>query len=89
MDLSGSKIIVNKLVTPIPEHPDCKKVQEKMDQMHPGFVVGCADPEKGDSIGLVSGPGDVSQTQAFTYFDDALHDAVIYGPWIFSTGLSK
>ena len=89
VDLSNSKIIINKLVTPIPIKPDCKKVQEKIDQMHPGFVIFCDISGTGSSIGLTSGPDDISQGQAYTFLDDALHEAVVYGPWIFSAGLPK
>ncbi len=89
VNLSNSKIIINKLVVPIPEKPNCKKVQEKINQLHPGFVVGCDTSGSGSSIGLISGPSNISLGQAYTFLDDALHDAVVYGPWIFSTGLRK
>ena len=83
--LENLQIIVKRLVTNIPEAPDCSQAQARLDAAKSGIVIRCAN---GDQIGgfeIVSKPATMDQKHASDLVLDAFRDTVS-GPWTFDIG---
>jgi len=67
----------------MPEQPDCKQAQEKLDAR--SIVIQCHHDDHSFSYDIVQKPASITTTQAHDLVYDSLIDTV-EGPWIFQIG---
>jgi len=85
-DLTEFTLILKRLVTSIPERPDCNKAQEKLNAARTGIIIQCLEGESTFGYEVLKMPETMTDAQARTVVAEALSD-IVRGPWVFSTGL--
>lgn len=83
--LENLKISIGKLVTDMPESPDCDKLQAKLDSKNSGIKVKCINEPGRAGVDVVAKPKNMDNVQAQVLITDALTESV-EGPWEFEIG---
>lgn len=79
-------IIINRLVTSVPEKPDCNKAQGKLDKVQSGITIQCSSAPGSFGFTIATKPSGMATTQAGIIVQDAFSD-IVQGPWVFASGL--
>ncbi len=85
-DLSHMTITIYRLVTSIPEVPDCSLAQKKLDLE--GIVIQCNDAEGFFGYEVIQKPESLTDIQT----SDIVHESfmeIVNGPWNFEVNLDK
>lgn len=85
-DLSHFTVTIKRLVTSVPEQPDCNKVQEKLTQARTGVLIQCNHVENPFGYTIEQKPTSISEGQVHKLVYDAFSE-IVQGPWVFTTGL--
>lgn len=83
--LENLKISIGKLVTDMPESPDCVQLQTKLDAKNLGIKVKCINEPGMSGVDIVTKPKNMDNVQAQAFITDALTESV-NGPWEFGIG---
>jgi hypothetical protein len=83
--LENLKISIGKLVTDLPETPNCDKTQAKLDSKSTGIKIKCVNEPGISGVEVVIKPKDLDNAQAQKMITEALIESVD-GPWEFEVG---
>lgn len=83
--LENLKISIGKLITDMPETPDCDEVQAKLDSKNTGIKIKCINEPGKSGVELVVKPKDLDDAQAQKMITDAMIESV-NGSWEFEVG---
>jgi hypothetical protein len=86
VNLSEFSISVDRLMTDVPERPDCAKAQVKLDQAKTGIVIECELMPHISGFSIVQRSPAMSDEEALKIAEDAFSD-ILEGPWIFPVTL--
>jgi len=84
--LENLKISIEKLVTAMPESPDCSQAQAKLDSKNLGIKIKCPAEPGLSGFEIIAKPNGMDQTLAQTMVTEALVESV-EGPWEFEIGI--
>jgi hypothetical protein len=85
-DLSNVTITINRLVTSVPEQPDCAKVQERLNKNKTGIEIKCKSEPGSFGYEITKKPEKESADKIDKKIRDAFSD-IFEGPWVFETGI--
>ncbi len=83
--LENLKVSIGKLVTDMPDSPDCNKAQAKLDSKNSGIKIKCINEPGRSGVEAVVKPKDMDDVQAQKLITDVLTESVD-GPWEFEIG---
>lgn len=86
LDLSYFSITIKRLVTSMPEQPNCIAVQEKLTQAETGIRIQCDHKENAFDYTIDQKPGSMSAEEARQLIYDAFSE-IVEGPWVFTGNL--
>lgn len=83
--LENLKISIGRIVTDMPETPDCDKAQAKLDSKNSGVKIKCINEPGRSGVEIVVKPKDLDDVRAQKLITDALVESV-EGSWEFEIG---
>lgn len=84
--LENLKLSIGKLVTDLPDSPDCNKVQAKLDSKNSGIKIKCVNELGKSGIEVVLKPKGMDDVQAQKFITESLTESV-EGLWEFEIGI--
>ena len=85
-DVTQFTITIKRLVTSVPEQPDCNKAQEQLVTAKTGLVIRCNHGENSFGYEVAQKPASMSDSQARDLIYEAFSE-IVRGPWVFATGV--
>ena len=82
-ELSNFTITIKRLVTDIPEQPDCEAAQQKLSAHE--VVIQCEHGENSFSYDVVQKPAALTETETHDLVHESFMETVS-GPWVFTIG---